>query len=385
MGMLVFAMSGQILPALLAPVAGHFDRDLSERGLLLAFGPAGFVLSTVLSGWLSDRWGRRVFILLGLAAMAVGLGLAGAARTVAALTAGLLLLGVSGGLIEAPISLVVSDVFVERRAQALNAVQLFFNIGAVGGPILVSLLLWAGAAWRAGFGAAAFFAAAAWALSFRFLPRHGNRARTPVRPDGERNGGRGLVIALSVALFLYVGGEMTVAAWSANYLSLEFGVPDARAELAVSGFWLGMMIGRALYVGMVERMGYLPLVMGSAVLSAVTAVAAAFARTSVAASVLCGLVGLFLGGSWPTILSYAAGRCPQRTGAVFGVIVGAGAMGMLTVPPLAGWVAERSSLGLRAAMLLAAASVIAEGLVLFAIWRCDRRRRKAARAAQERT
>lgn len=374
LGMLVFAMAGQLLPAALSALSREFNRNLAERGLLLALAPAGFIISTLVSGHLSDRLGQRIFVLLGFALLAAGLGLAAWARDYPMLQAGLFLIGTSGGFVESPLSVVAAAAFPERRAQALNLVQIFFNVGAILGPAMVGIALWAGWGWRPGFGAIIFVALLALVLAHRGLPSGTPaHAMRPAR-DPERRSGYGLVAVLALALFFYVGGEMTVAQWGANYVESQFGAPPGRAALVVSGFWLGMMFGRALYVLIVGRMGYLPPIMWSALLGGLATLGAAAARSGIMAGVLCCMTGFLLGGTWPTILGYAAHRVPERTGAVFGWIVAAGALGTIVVPPLAGWVAQGSAHGLRPIMVVGAVSIFIEGTLVLGVWIADRRR-----------
>lgn len=379
-GIFVMAVAAQVVPAVLAPMAKEFHRDLAQRGVLLLLGPAGFILSTLLSGWLSDRWGARLFIVTGFAFMTGGLALSAWAPDYRSLQGGLLMIGVSGGFIESPLSSVISSAFPERRAQMLNVTQLFYNLGAVAGPALVALALGLGWGWRSGFGLCVALGVLTMMLSF-----FGLRGQTGGATDAAHGSADARVVwwvvwAVATAMFLYVASEMTIAMWSANYLERTFGVISSRAALTVSGFWLGMGVGRALYVVIVSRTGYLLPLLFSAILAAVAAVGAAFAQTPLAAALLCAGAGFFFGGSWPTMLGYAANRNPGRTGTVFGIIVSAGAAGSLVGPPLGGWLAEHSRHGLRLAMLLGAAAAVAEGCVVLYIFLRERRERGGRQA-----
>ena len=86
------------------------------------------------------------------------------------------------------------------------------------------------------------------------------------------------------------------------------------------------------------------------------------------------MTGFLLGGTWPTILGYAAHRVPERTGAVFGWIVAAGALGAIVIPPLGGWVAQGSVHGLRPVMVVGAVSTFIMGSLILGVWIADRRR-----------
>ena len=372
-GTLVYAMSSVLIAATLQRLSVEFDRNLAECGVMLTYMPIGFVVCTLAGGYLSDRWGQRLFVLIGFAALGAGLAVVAAGRSYGAVGIGLVLIGMSGGFVESPISAVTANAFPRRRAQALNVLQIFFNIGAFTGPAVIAAALWLGWGWRAGFAVMVGVAAAAFVLSLMGMPsmrRH--RATRRASGDGEEPIRWGIVSAMTVAIFLYVGGEMTVAQWSAKYAHEVHGVPESRAALMVSGFWLGMMIGRVIYIRLVEWAGHLIPILLSAVLASLAAIGMAVAPTGTASAIACCLTGLCLGGSWPTILAYAAHRGPGRTGTVFGILVAGGALGWLTMPMLAGWVAEHSAHGLRAAMALGALFIFIEGVVILVVLLRDR-------------
>jgi len=229
LAMLVFAMAGQLLPSVLSPLAEEFRRDLAQRGLLFGIAFAGFFLSTVASGHLADRLGHRPVLLVGFGALASGLALAGAGRSFLMLQAGVLGIGLSGGLLETSFSAMVSSAFGDRRGEALNLTQVFFNVGAVAGPALAGGLLALGLGWRMPFRVVLVAALAVGASAVALLPRKTPDTRPPKRARVSDPAPWGLIAGLSLALFLYVGGEMTVAQWSANYLREGFGVAPGRA------------------------------------------------------------------------------------------------------------------------------------------------------------
>ncbi len=366
--MSVFGISIVILPTVLKSVSAEFNRNLAECGMLMVFAPAGFVVSTLVGGYLSDRLGQRLFLLIGFAMMGSGLLLIALTGTYGLLQVGLFTVGISGGFVESPVSAAAANAFPTRRAQALNITQLFFNVGAVGGPVIVASILWLGGGWRTCFGAVSLLAISAFLLCLFGMPSMAHH-RASRAAETDRVAIRwGIVTFMAVTMFLYVGGELTIAKWSAKYLIETFDTVEPRAALVVSGFWLGMMVGRALYVVLVGRMGYLPPLLLSALLAGATGIGVALARSGFVAALGCALMGFFLGGTWPTILAYTAHRSAGRTGTVFGVLVAAGAMGALAVPPLAGWLAEASASGLRAAMGLGTAFILIEGVLVLALW-----------------
>lgn len=361
-----FALSAQMLPAMLGPVAESFEFDFAERGMLLGAMPLGYVISALFAGPLADRIGRRPIVVIGLVLGALGLFLAASARHVIQLQSGIFLIGLSGGVTAAPLNALVSDVYATWRGPALNIMQSFFNVGAVIGPAMVSVVFAARLSWRYGFGTGAATLVISllmtlWALRRAGSHEHAARARSDERVPWP------LVGVLACALGLYVGGELTFAYWSPNYLEETFGMPPDRAATVLSGFWLAMMAGRALYVWLIPRLGYLAPLLTSALLAALAGAGLTVAPTGRVAWALCCLVGFFLGGTWPTIMGYAGHRIRGKTGTVFGLIVATGAVGSLIFPPTAGALAEALDHGLRTVMAVGTCILVFEGLIILAL------------------
>ena len=374
MGMLVYAFAGQMLPSVLGRIADEFQRDFTQRGLLIALFYAAFFASAMTSGILSDRFGERIFILTGYVLMTFGLALAALGRGYLAVQAGMLAVGLSGGFIEALLCVAVARTFPTQRARALNLMQLFYNVGAVCGPAAAAALLAFGFGWRSAFGVVIFLSLGTQAFSLFALPPPPRRAAAKGGAAAPPPMRWGVVAALSAALFFYVAGEMTTSQWSANFLEEALGSSAAISPLVVGGFWLGMGVGRVLYAWFVSRTGCVAPLMASAVLAAGAALFAAWAPNATAAAWACGLLGFFLGGAWPTILGYASHLIEGRTGAVYGIVVACGGIGAAVGPALGGWLADHTAAGPKAVMLSGAGWIVLMGLTVLGIWGCERLR-----------
>lgn len=359
LGLFGFAVSAQMLPATLVPVAETFQLDLGRRGVLLGISSIGFLSATLVGGVLGDRWGYRRNILAGLVLNVLGLAVATVARSFAHMLLFRFLLGISGGLMVGPLSALVSDAYGSRRSVALNIMTMFFNVGAVVGPFAVSLFLARGLTWRYGFGMAAGTVFLAFLVISQVLRRR--------RGDGEEQRASrpgpvpwSLVMILALCMLLYMGGEITFSAWSSNYIEETFGLTTDRAARVLSGFWLGMVGGRLLCVWLVPRIGYLLPILASTALCVAGGLVVALTGSAAVAFVGVCVMGFFMGGTWPNIVGYAGHRIQRRTGTVFAILVAAGSVGTLIFPPLEGALSEALDYGLRTAMMTA---VLAFGLL----------------------
>jgi len=286
-----------------------------------------------------------------------------------------LLIGLGGGCVESPLSVIVAKAYPERSAQVLNLTQIFYNVGAVLGPVGVSFVVAWGLGWRMGFGLGCLLSLATLGYAWWTLRDGADASRHATASHRTGSIPWGWVALLALAMFLYVGGEMTFAQWSPNFLEETHRVAPDWAARALSGFWLGMMVGRALYIVLVRQWGHVPPILLSALLAVISGLVMMGAGSGWRTGIACMATGFFLGGTWPTLLSYSGTRAPHRTGTIFAAMAAMGAAGALVVPPLAGLLAQSWGRGLRTVLVVAVVSIGAEGLLVLGIHLWERLRR----------
>ena len=133
----------------LLPYLGEaFSLGAEAQGRLFPANFIGFVVGVLLCGYLSDRWGRKSVLLIGLGVYALGLVLFGGARSYPLALAAALLVGAGSGAMEVVANALAADLFPERRAVLLNLLQVAFGAGAAAAPTLCRYLLTHGTDWR---------------------------------------------------------------------------------------------------------------------------------------------------------------------------------------------------------------------------------------------
>src|SRR5207237_1225398 len=148
-------------------------------------------------------------------------------------------LGFGFGAIDVSPNVVVAALNPKNPGVALNALNVFFGIGAIAGPQLVNFALQ-----RQSF-TLAYYAAAVFALllviPFATVSLHvstgsGSGSRPPIHWLA--------LLPLAALLFAYVGTEVGFGAWIVTQVSLVINVSVARATVAASAFWAGLSISR---------------------------------------------------------------------------------------------------------------------------------------------
>lgn len=258
----VLAMPKAALGVAWPSIAEDLGRAVADLGLLIAAYVAGYFVSTLLNGDLSRRFGSGV--LLTTAAVLAGLALVGMAASPAWMTllAATLLLGASGGLIDASVN---AHVAVGYGAKAMGFLHSGFGVGSVLGPLLMTGLLALGASWRLGFFAVAILQIIV-AVGFGVDRGSWESSRPDPRSGRRRPRGRSATLGLSLLAFgLYTGIEIGAGEWSFSLLTEGRGIDETVAGLAVAAFWGGVTVSR-LALGVFGDGGRPNIVLGTSAL-----------------------------------------------------------------------------------------------------------------------
>lgn len=128
--------------------------SVSRIGLLAALYPTVWGFGQLLTGLLSDRWGRKPFILVGMSIQAAALALVASAESFAMWAVAAVLLGVGTALVYPTLLAAIGDVaHPVWRARSVGAYRLWrdsgYAVGALLGGIVADLVGIRGAIWAA--------------------------------------------------------------------------------------------------------------------------------------------------------------------------------------------------------------------------------------------
>jgi fucose permease len=133
--MMCLAIAVNLTPVCLTTFGEAFggEAGLSEEQLGRIPGLTFFslTLAVILCGPLADRFGGKLFSILGLALVAGGVALVAAAQSYGMLLGAACLMGFGTGMLDMILSPIVSAMQPERRASAMNWLHSFYSIGAV--------------------------------------------------------------------------------------------------------------------------------------------------------------------------------------------------------------------------------------------------------------
>jgi fucose permease len=365
-------VAGVLLPAQMR----DYGVDRTTIGLTFFVFSAGFMLAGSSAGALVHRFGTRLALTVGSGVFAASAFYTATRPPFPALITVQLAFGYGVGMLESVLNAYLTQ--LPRATRRLNQLHAFFGVGALIGPLLAAWMLrsWP---WPSVYLVIAVLIGPLLASVLLIFPKSAPPA-VEATPVNEEQGHRGLLRAtvrdrsvVLAALFLavYVGLEISVGNWGFSFLVDGRGQPQLLAGYAVSGYWLGLTVGRFVISRAASRIGLGEAGMMYACLTGIVAAIGLIWLVSVpaAAGACFALLGFFLGPIFPTtmvITPRLTGErlVPTAIGFMNGVSVGGGCL----LPWLAGTITQAEGLP----TLVPFCAVLA-GLLLMIWWRLAQR------------
>lgn len=359
------AISMIVAGALLPEWMETFQVPASRAGRLFFMYYLTYVITTILSGFLCDKVGKKPVLVMSQLFLAGGFLLVASARSFSFLEWGMLTMGVGGGFCEAPLTSLLSQIFSGDEGYALNLSQISFGLGATTGPFLSGFLVGHDFSWRVMYlipGLVSFCLAYLLGKENHFFstaatdPDDGKRSFA----DLWRKWGRFLILSF-LAMIFYVGAEIGSSSWMSTYLVKELGSNIYWGGVAMAAFWGMVTLGRFLFAFLSRRFYYRSLLAFSAGLSLFFLVILLFTTRVEVAILAFGGIGLGYSAIWPLIVAVVARRVGSYQATAIGMVVAAGGMGALVFPYLMGVVGDLW--GLSSIFLVVTCLVVAQLLV----------------------
>lgn len=356
---------GILLPSVIA----HYGIDKATVGLLFAASTLGYLIAAFTSGLLLERLGRRSLLVLGTGGMMLGAAIFSAMPPFVALFPVLFCIGFGVAILDAGLNAYIAG--LPRSTGLLNYLHAFYGVGALLGPIVASTILALALGWNTTY---LVWVAAGGVVLVGFLRLFQNDGKAPARNGSSSQApGEGNILFVTLrtklvwlaALFLlaYVGAEVSLGTWSYSLLTEDRHGAALLSGWTVSGYWMGLTVGRIVLGRIAERAGAARLIQWCLV-GVAAGVALVWAAPNLGiAAVGLWLTGFSLGPIFPSTIAViserVAGRLQQSA---IGFAASLGSLGAAFFPWLAGTLAQRAGLW----TLLPFVGALA--LVMFALW-----------------
>ena len=330
---------------------------------LIAF--TGFVMFGILSvpmGVWQDKKGKKFILLLGLATMLAGVlipTLAGFS-TFPAFLLTVLLLGAGATILQVAGNPLMRDVSAEGAySRNLSMAQFVKAIGSLSGPVIPVVAARAfGLTWRAIFpvfsGALIIAILAAATLHTERRAAAGERPATLASCLGLLK--NRFVALMVLAIFLYVGAEVSVSANIPLYLKERFAVDIEKLGLLGTGlFFAALTVGR-FSGGVLLRWMRPGVFLRVTTVVSLLGLGGLFVPAKPVAVAAFVLVGLGFANIFPLVFSIAVDRMPEHANPLSGLLVTA-IVGAAILPPVMGFLSDASG-SVRTGFLVPVAALV---------------------------
>jgi MFS family permease len=370
--MFVFGMLIALLGTLfgLPEMRARLGIDLARQGDLFGAFFVGLLASTAAAGPILDRVGCQPVLLSASVTVGGSLLLLAVARGFPGAALAAVLLGVGGGWLNTATNALVSDIYADDRGRMFNLLGIFFGVGALSVPLVVTFAF--GVVPLSGMvlacAAVAGGSAVAYAVQRFPPPREGAAFSLAGVLRTGRDPGVWLFAAL---LFFESGNEASISGWTSTYVR-SVGWSAHAGLVILLGYWTMAIAGRALSARWQARVGKSRLVIGCALLSVAGCLALLSAPRALPA-LAAGAWGTSLGFSAivPTTLALVGDRYHRFAGSVFGFLFTVGNVGSMAFPWALGHISAAA--GVRFGMVVPLVGTVAVTLCAVLVARRTRR------------
>jgi fucose permease len=348
LGMFIQAMVINLTPLFFIPLRQQFDLSFEQLGRLVLINFVTQMVVDLVCTAVVDRFGLiKPLIVLAQLFSAAGLWLFAAAPLLfphdpyTGLLLGTVVFSLGCGLVEVLVSPIINALPAERKEGQMALLHAFYPIGKVGVIALtaLALTLFGDQSWG--------WIALGWSIIPLFnlfgfaavqLPEFVHESRREKTRTMARSGAFWLGL---FAIFLAGAAEVTFAQWTSAFARAALGLSQLVADWVGFGLFGAMMIlGRLWFGWHGHNVPLRPLLIISALLSALCYIVVGICPWPVVSLLACILAGLFVSMLWPGVVSLSAARFPQAGISLFALLAAFGDTGAGLMPWLVGVTAD---------------------------------------------
>jgi len=253
---------GPVIPALMT----DFHMNKETAGWIGSASLFGYMLTPVIAGVLSDKYGRKYTALSGILGFSALTLLAGFAPNPSVLFGIRFLTGIAEAFFFIPMIAFTLDLFPERPGFYVTLMSSGSSLGWFTGPALAGWLLDLTNKWQSPFWVTGCLSLVATVLLFLFWPKQIKQAEA--KPFFNRAillpANYILLAILGLATAFQIAAEFGFTMWYPAYLNLESGMTVAAAGYLAGFFGIGQFLGRPSMGWVLDRLAYRPIgILGS--------------------------------------------------------------------------------------------------------------------------
>lgn len=355
-------LKGPTLPAMIHEL--HIDYGTSGN---IFFGEYfGFTITSLIAGFLADRFGLKTILIFAGALLAIGIAGYSTFSNTVILTASLFSVGLGLGAIELGTNATIVQIHPQKTGLYLNLMAVLHGLGSLIAPLFAGWLLGQNITWRTIY-RWDIPLIALFVLLFIFL-------KFP-KAEGQNNSidFRNIPnIAFKenlpwfyAAIAFYVAAEIGMGSWLVTFLQETRAASVASSTQSLSLFFALLMLGRLIGGFIVHRLGYLRSILLASIGSLVCLSLGIFTNFSI----LLPITGFFFSIIFPTFTAAVSENVKENTNTILGVLFTFAGIGGLLGPFIIAWASDLLGLQLGfafvaifTALLVVSVSILLKGV-----------------------
>ena len=293
-------MIGTLVPELLQ----YFEVSLSEIGFLMTIQCFGGVLALFLGSRFAEKVKKSLIIPIAFGALGLGLLTVGNSPSFIVLQSAFFITGFFIRITDIFLNAFVGQIHQEESGIYLNRLHMFFSIGAFTGPFYSGMLIKLDFHWQQIYSIIGILFVVSALLGYWFILPMGRIQQTP-KPQNKAPLNFLEIIQdpkiwiLGVTLLFYSFHQLSVTVWLPYYMEDSLGASKETANLAISLFWFGIILGRLFVSIIVKNQDPARLLSLGAFVGAVLLVGGIYSRDILLTTSAYFLVGLLTGAVIP--------------------------------------------------------------------------------------
>lgn len=342
-GMLLFGVCMITLGAILPLLKEKFGLDNTAAGALFSILPFGILSGSMVFGPLSDRFGYKPVFILSCTLLFLGFQGIAFLQSAGYLKLAVYLFGFGGGALNGATNSVVSDISDRYKSANLSILGVFYAIGALGMPSLLSLLQhrYSFEVIVASVGA---FTLAVLLISLLIRFPAAKAQDDKLLTQGWKLMNNQLILLIAAVLFLQSSLEAIIHNWATTYMAEAHGISAENALYALSLNVAGMAIMRLLSGSIFRKVSPQKLLVWSVLLMLAGTLMLQLANGFTTAAAALFIQGAGMAGVFPILLGFTGERFAHMSGTAFSFVLVIALLGNMLINYLLGFLIEQAGI-----------------------------------------
>ena len=317
-GLLLFGIMLITLGSILPSLTSKFMMNEITSAQLVSPLPIGIIAGSLVFGPVADRYGyKMLFILTTLLMLFAFEGLA-FANSFLLLQVSIFVLGFGGGIINGSTNAVVADISSEDKGANLSLLGVFFGVGALGMPLLLSILSnrfeYPYILSSVGI---IMLLAAIYFFTIKF-PTAKHEKGLPVK-EAIKLLKQPALLLTSFFLFFQSGAESLINNWTTTFFQSDLKFSEKDSLFALSCYLGGLTLTRLLLGKLLKKISSFSIMITSLLLAATGGFLLLYSDTYANSLVALIMLGAGFAASFPVILGYIGHIYATLSGTAFSI------------------------------------------------------------------